>query len=231
LRLGAGKALDLPRPLQLQRCRADHQHALDTVVAVQPVGCRDGLQRLAQAHVVRQQGATATGEKGDALGLIGIELGLHLRQTTAAGADALADLRGAHGARRILGQAAGIADGIRADIQIAAPGDGIGKAQKVVRQAQLEPPVGVEVVLQQRQQIDRGLGAAMQPDQRRVLALPVQEHRGARRWQRGDLLKVAPLADAMHHRLHMLAGAKLVGGEIRTGAMIGARVRERICTL
>jgi hypothetical protein len=147
VRLGAGEARDLPLPLELEGGRADDQRPLDVVVLVQPIGGGDGLQRLAQAHVVGQQRAPAAGQEG---------------------------------------------------------------------------AVGVEPPFQHGRQVGGDLRAPVQPDARGVVALPVQVDIGPRRRPVADRFEVLALADAVQHRLDVLAGAELVGGEVRAGAMVGA---------
>ena len=56
-RRAAGEPGDLFAPLMLERGGADDQRALDPRRARQDLGCGDGLDRLAQAHVVGEQAA------------------------------------------------------------------------------------------------------------------------------------------------------------------------------
>ncbi len=116
----------------------------------------------------------AAGEKGDALDLIGIEPGADVGEPPAAGADLRPDRLGAHGAGGVLGQTAGVAQGVVAEGQVGALADQLGEAQEVIRETALEAPGGVEEVVEQRFQGRIGLAPAMQPDQRRLLRLPVQ---------------------------------------------------------
>ena len=65
---GAGDGqLDLARPVALHRCRADHE--------IRPAGRgmakrHDRLPRLAEPHVIRQDGAAAAEQEGDAFDLV-----------------------------------------------------------------------------------------------------------------------------------------------------------------
>src|SRR5439155_2955614 len=51
------EALDLVLPLGLERCRTDHEDALDAAFSCQKLGHADGLDRLSEAHVVGENGA------------------------------------------------------------------------------------------------------------------------------------------------------------------------------
>ncbi len=128
-----GESLDLARPLQLQRGGTDDQDPLDAVVTVHPVGCGNGLQGLAQAHVIGQQTPTAPRQEGDTLDLVGMQACPDLRQPATAGPNLFADVDGTHGPYRILGQAPGMAEGVVADLDVLARAREFGKAQEIVR--------------------------------------------------------------------------------------------------
>ena len=69
-----GEALDLLFPLVFEGCRADHEHPLDPHDLGQDLDGRNGLDRLAQAHIVgNQASAGQRGEQGP-LPLVGVEL-------------------------------------------------------------------------------------------------------------------------------------------------------------
>ena len=63
-------------PLVLQRRGRDDQHAFDAGGAGEDLGGGDGLDRLAQAHVVGEQAAAGLGGEQGPFALIRIELGL-----------------------------------------------------------------------------------------------------------------------------------------------------------
>ena len=60
----------------LERGRTDDQHALGRTAAHQQLCGGDGLDRLAQAHLVAEKPAARTCGKQCALGLVRVELGL-----------------------------------------------------------------------------------------------------------------------------------------------------------
>jgi len=70
-RRALGEAGDLLFPLGLQRGRAHHQHARDVSAAGEEFTGGDGLDGLAQSHLVGEQGAFAKGEVRHAGPLIG----------------------------------------------------------------------------------------------------------------------------------------------------------------
>jgi hypothetical protein len=91
----------------------------------------------------------------------------------------------------------------------------LGEGEKLIRQPAAKGAVGVEPLCQHRPQVSGDLGGAVQPDARGVVALPVQIDVGPRRGLLADQLEILALADAVQHRLDVLAGAELVGREVR----------------
>ena len=79
----------------LQGSRTDHQNPFRFSVRSQPGRGGDRLQRLAEAHIVRQQSPTIGRQKRRTLNLIGVKAGAYAGQVTAGGLDLLADLPGA----------------------------------------------------------------------------------------------------------------------------------------
>ena len=73
LGLTPGETRNLALPLVLERGRADHQHLGYAEMSRQNLGCRDGLDGLAQPHFIADQHTTRANSKQCALGLIGIE--------------------------------------------------------------------------------------------------------------------------------------------------------------
>ena len=69
----AGEARDLALPLVLERGRADDQHALDAEVPGHDLRGGDGLDGLAQAHLVADQAAAGAGGEQRALALVVVE--------------------------------------------------------------------------------------------------------------------------------------------------------------
>ena len=57
----AGEPFDFALPLMLERRRADDEHALDAEEPGHDLGGGDGLDRLAQAHLVADQAAAGAG--------------------------------------------------------------------------------------------------------------------------------------------------------------------------
>ena len=221
LGLLAGELADLAGPLVFEGGRADHQDALHLRLPVQPSRGGDGLEGLAQAHVVRQQGAAVGHQEGDALDLIRVEPGADPRQTPAGGADVLADPPRPQPLSGARSQTAGVAQGVLAQVDVGAPGQGVGQAQEVLGQPAPKGPSRVEVVVQQARQGLLRAGGAVQADLRGRVRLPVQPDEGRRRRLVLDPGVVPPLGDLMEHRLDVLAGAELVGREVRAGAVVG----------
>jgi hypothetical protein len=83
----AGEAGDLLLPLPLERGWADDEHALDAAQAPEELAGGDGLDGLAEAHLVRQQGPLGEGQMEHALPLVGIEGDPHHVQRGPAGLD------------------------------------------------------------------------------------------------------------------------------------------------
>ena len=222
LRGQPGEPLDLPRPLVLERGRADDQHPPHPLVLAQPGGRGDGLQGLAQAHVVGQQGPAGAGEKGHALDLVGIEGGPHPGQAAVGGQDPAPDVVGAQPVGGPGGQVAGIIQGIVAQVEVGALLDQFGEAEKVLRQTAAEPAGAVEIPGEQRLQLGCQRGGAVQADLRSLVHVPGQRHVADRRRQLNDFVVVPALGDLVQHRLDVLAGAELVDLEVRAGAEVGA---------
>ena len=174
LRVQPGEPLDLPRPLVLERGRADDQHPPHPLVLAQPGGRTDGLQGLAQAHVIGQQRPAGTGEKGHALDLVGIEGGPHPGQTAAGGENPAADLVRAQPVGGPGRQVTGKIQGIVAQVEVGALLDQFGKAEKVLRQTAAEPAGRVEIPGEQRLQLGRQRGGAVQADLRGLVHVPGQ---------------------------------------------------------
>ena len=87
---------DLAFPVQLERCRADDEQRPVGVGAVQG---NDGLARLAQPHVVGEDGAAVAAQEIDALDLVLVQAGgdagvrcIHDLSSFAAGLGALRPL-------------------------------------------------------------------------------------------------------------------------------------------
>ena len=139
----------------------------------------------------------------------------------AAPPDTLADLPGAGGPGRVLRETPGVAQGVLADLDVRPPGQGLGQAQQGLRESSPEGPRGVEVLVEQRCQVGVGQGTPLEAHHRRTLALPVQIDEGPLGGLCPGLLEALALAQPMEHRLHVLAGAELVGGEVGAGAVIG----------
>ena len=174
LRLQPGEPFDLPRPLVLERGRADDQHPPHPLVLAQPDRRTDGLQGLAQAHVVGQQGPAGAGEKGHPLDLVGIEGGPHPGQTAAGGENPAADLVRAQPVGGPGRQVTGKIQGIVAQVEVGALLDQFGKAEKVLRQTAAEPAGRVEIPGEQRLQLGRQRGGAVQADLRGLVHVPGQ---------------------------------------------------------
>lgn len=68
-----GELGDLLLPLGLERDRADHQHPLDPLEPPQQLAGGDRLDRLAQAHLVAEQGAFREGQVERPFLLVGVE--------------------------------------------------------------------------------------------------------------------------------------------------------------
>ena len=68
--------MDLAPPLRLERRRANDQHLANVGLSGQHLGDADALDRFAQPHVVGQYGPAGTDGEGDAVQLIGKQLGL-----------------------------------------------------------------------------------------------------------------------------------------------------------
>lgn len=83
-----GEALDLLFPLALERGGRDGQHATRLAQPVEQRAGGDGLDRLAEAHLVGQQGAFGEGEVEHPLALVGKER----RERLAGGPLAVVDL-------------------------------------------------------------------------------------------------------------------------------------------
>ena len=58
-------------PFRLQRSGANHQHARDIVISRQELASRNGLDGLAQAHLVCEQRTLCKGKMQHAFALIG----------------------------------------------------------------------------------------------------------------------------------------------------------------
>src|SRR5262249_26442500 len=70
-----GEPLDLAAPLRLDRCRTHYQYLLDFSFSGEQLGDADRLDRLAEAHVVREHRAAGTDRERDAVELVRQELG------------------------------------------------------------------------------------------------------------------------------------------------------------
>ena len=74
LHFAFGEAREFVLPLMLERRRAYHQDALNTEVAREQLGRGDGLDGLAQAHLVADQRAAGARGEQRAFGLVRVEL-------------------------------------------------------------------------------------------------------------------------------------------------------------
>jgi hypothetical protein len=107
-----------------------------------------------------------------------VEPGGYPRQAPAGGADAFADVPGPQPLGRTRGQAAGIAQGVFAEVDVGASGQGVGQTQEVLRQAPSEGPGGVEVFVREAAQASIGARRPVQADLRGRIGLPVEPGEG-----------------------------------------------------
>src|SRR5690606_19392786 len=76
LHRAVAEAMNLVSPLALERSGTNHEHALDIRLLREELRDADSLYGLAEPHVVRQDRAPRADREGDAVELIGKELGL-----------------------------------------------------------------------------------------------------------------------------------------------------------
>ncbi len=118
LSLVFAELFDLSRPLLFQGGGADHQDARRLCVPVQPGRRGDGLQGLAQPHVVSQQGAAVGGQEGHPLHLVGIEPRPDTGELTAELNDVFPDLFCLRPVHRRRGQTQGVSSCIFSQVDV-----------------------------------------------------------------------------------------------------------------
>jgi hypothetical protein len=223
LRLAVGEARELVLPLVLERRGADDQHALHAEVARVQLGRGNGLDRLAETHLVADQCASGTHRDQRTLELVGIELDLEqFREGPVPGAAGVG-----------VGQRGAAAFAI-AQLRYEPP-DFVVAAQLVpalLRGAQqrlqsFEPlprqrPAGIGVeqqtgLLQKRRRARRP-GAESHLMRTRV----VQPYLAVRGLESAceRLLAAAPLLEPPERELDVLAGAEVIRREVRAGAEV-----------
>ena len=74
-RRGVGESADFGEPLVFERRGADDDDRLNHPLAAQEFGGGDGLDGLAEAHLVGVDGASVGECESDAVGLVGMECG------------------------------------------------------------------------------------------------------------------------------------------------------------
>ena len=219
------EALDLALPLVLERGRADDQDALDAEEPGHDLGGGDGLDGLAQAHLVADQAAAGPRGEQDALALVIVQR--HFEQVLEGGAAAAARERLGDALPAALGVAHLGDEGehvvVAAQLVIVAVGLGEERLEAAERLRQ-QRAVGVEVVAPPAGPARRGSrcragnaprGARRSADRPRCRAAE----------SRPQSRRAAALAfQAGERELDVLAGAQRVGGEIRTGAVVVARL-------
>ncbi len=223
LRRPVGEARELGFPLVLQRGGAHHQHALHAEVARHQLGRGDGLHRLAQAHLIAQQGAAGTRGEQRAFGLVGVQAGLQqlvqrlvmnafgvgLRQGLLAlfgvahlgneGPDIVAHPQFVAGCLRRLGQ--------HADVVQAVP-----RQRPAGRRIEAQPCL--------LQHLRRASGAGVQTQ---LTGAQVVQSDLAVRWRmatRQRRLAAAARLQPRQREFDVLAGTQVVGGVVPAGALV-----------
>ena len=227
-RLAPGKTGDFALPLVFQRSRADHQHLRHAEMPRQDFRRGDGLDGLAQAHVIADQGASGAHREQRALGLVGIKR--HLEQLLQAAIG--------RAARKVFGKQR------RPPLGIAATGDEI---QRIVVSPQFmagfvdQPEKTLERIetrgrqtpviggLEQgaRRLLDGGRASRSGTEMHAAPAVVAQmDCRKRRRIAAGkSRLHPALFLQRRQREFDVLAGAQFVGRVIRATAKIVSRLR------
>lgn len=219
------KAADFVLPLVLERGRAHHQHARHAEVARQDLHCRDRLDGLAQAHLVADQSAAGAHREQRAVGLVGVQRRLQqLRQLPVGRA-----------ARKLA------VENLRPPRRIAPAGD---EVERIVVGAQfvtasrrrreemlqlVEAPFGEQTaargIEKPRRRFQQGrravrAGAEMHSAPSIVAQIDLGKRRTPPAGEGG--LRPTLLPEPGQNELDVLAGAQLVGGVVRAGAVVVA---------
>jgi hypothetical protein len=215
---------DFPRPLVLERRRADDDGAPHALVVHQPARRGNRLHRLAQAHVVGQERATVAGQERHALDLVRKQARAHAWQLAAVLLDFLAHAGDALAAGQVLGGAARVPGGVLAQrhLQLHVRGQRLHVAlQRIpgVGQRAAQEAAGVEVPVQQALCLGQRRRAA-HPHRRGPRHVPVEVDHRHRRSQAALLLP----AHAVQHGFDVLARAQSIDREVPPTCLTGARV-------
>ncbi len=205
----------------LEGCGADDQDALDAEVAGHDPGCGDGLDGLAEAHLVGDEAPAGAGGEERAFALVVVEVGFHepieFAAADAAGESLVDDLAAA-------GAVAMIGDEGEHVIAAAEIGiDGSGASEEVlesVSAGDLEETAVIELPGDQASKLRRrrfgeaqshaALGTVLE-EQLALLGLVAIAK---------DLPRAAGAIEPAEDELDVLAGAEGVGGKVGAGAEI-----------
>ncbi|MFT4247148.1 MAG: hypothetical protein QM581_03790 [Pseudomonas sp.] len=231
LRLAPGETRDLALPLILERGRADHQHPAHAEMAGQDLGRGDRLDGLAQAHVVADQRAPGSHREQRALGLVGVERHFDQPGQRRAGR-ALRERLGQHGAAAFGIVHAGQVIARRVvDAQcMAVPAADVGETLQRRSVPGIEQPTIGSVIGRRREQPARlrqhrvrRLAAQLQAQAARMPRLHPHFAIGRPESLPERRLGAALAFQPRQHEFHVLAGAQLVGAEVRAVALVLAR--------